>query len=315
MTDNSQLTRRDFMGRAAAATLAAAGMRDGLALAAPAAAPEKFAWPTWPVIVFTKVHHNDLKLSLEETADWVAEAGFDGIDCPVRPDGPVLPERVADDLPRMAGLMKQRNLRLHSLVTSIVDIKTPHTEEILRTAAKLGIRYYRLGFITVKGGKADARKIAEVRAQLKDLAALNAELGLTGMHQNHIGNYFGADTWPIYEAVKGYDPKAIGMEFDIGHATGAHEAGWKAVYEGVRSHVAMAQCKDYSLKTKDWVALGEGAVDKAFFSLLRQTGYANAIGMHYEYKVDGKNLEELRKNTKVAIKKDLALMRKWIKES
>lgn len=307
--DKLELTRRAFL-RAAVAAAAA-----GSALGAPAPAPAGFAWPHWPVIVFSKVHHKELKLNFEETADWVAEAGFDGLDCPVRAGDQVAPERVADDLPRLAELLKKRGLRLHSIATSILDVRTPHAETILRTAAGLGVRYYRLGFIMVKGGKADAKKIAEVRAQLKDLVALNKELGVCGMHQNHLGDYFGADTLPIYEAVKDYDPKAVGMAFDIGHATGAHEAGWAEVFQRVRSHVAMAQCKDYSLKAKDFVALGEGAVDKAFFGALRRSGYANAVSVHFEYKVEGRNQAELRRNMMAAMKKDAGVLRGWIAAS
>lgn len=323
MTDHSRWTRRSFLGQAAAALAAPAiiatatgsAMGPRLSQAAAPAAPEKFAWPNWPVIVFTKVHHKDLKLTYEETADCVAETGFDGIECPVRPGDQVEPERVADDLPRMAELMKKRNLRLHCIATSIVDLRTPHAEKVLRTAAALGVRYYRLGFITVKGGKADDKKISEVKAQLKDIVALNSELGLCGMHQNHLGDYFGADTWAIYKAVKDFDPRAIGMAFDIGHAAGAHEADWLPVFQQVRSHIAMAQCKDYDVKTKAWVPLGQGSVDKAFFSALRRTGYANAINMHFEYEVEGGSPAALRKNMMAAMKKDQALLRRWIRES
>lgn len=310
MQDQTQQTRRSFLGQAAAVLASPALIA---ASAGAASAPEKFAWPNWPVLVFTKVLHKDLKLTDQEAADWVAEAGFDGIECPVRRGDQVEPERVADDLPRIAELMKKRNLRLHAVATSIVDIRTPHAERILRTAAALGIRYYRLGFIMVKGGKADARKVSEVKAQLKDLAALNQELGLCGMHQNHLGDYFGSDTLPIYEAIKDYDPRAIGMAFDIGHAAGAHESGWRTVFQQVRSHIAMAQCKDYDVQRQAWVPLGQGAVDKEFFSALRETGYSNAINMHFEYEVEGANPSERRKHMLAAMKKDLALLRNWIK--
>src|SRR5262249_10866826 len=57
--------------------------------------------PALPIAEFSKVYQ-ELKLSYDESADVTAEAGLDGIDCPVRPGGQVLPERVEEDLPRYA---------------------------------------------------------------------------------------------------------------------------------------------------------------------------------------------------------------------
>src|SRR5262245_14706443 len=52
-----------------------------------------------PIASFSKIFQ-ELNLSYEDSAALVAEIRLDGIDCPVRPGGQVLPERAADDLPR-----------------------------------------------------------------------------------------------------------------------------------------------------------------------------------------------------------------------
>src|SRR3982074_2017906 len=59
----------------------------------------------------------------------------------------------------------------------------PRTEDILRTAKKLGVGFYRLGFIDRQSDV--ARQISEIKAQLKDLAAMNKQIGIGGLLQNH----------------------------------------------------------------------------------------------------------------------------------
>src|SRR5258708_39938940 len=86
-----ELSRREFIERAAIVSSAFALSSAG---AAPAWGAEK---RSLPIVVFSKVYQ-ELKLSFEEAASITAEAGLDGIDCPVRPGGEVLPERAGEDL-------------------------------------------------------------------------------------------------------------------------------------------------------------------------------------------------------------------------
>ena len=117
------ISRRAFLGTAA--TLAAS---PALGL------QEKIAWK---IGGFTKVLQD---LSYEKTADAAVEVGWDGIECPVRAKGHVLPERVEEDLPRMVDALKAKNLEVLALATEIRGADEPHTEKVLRTALKLGIR-------------------------------------------------------------------------------------------------------------------------------------------------------------------------------
>ena len=59
-------------------------------------------------------------LNYEDAADVVAEIGWDGIECPVRPGGHVLPERVEDDLPKMVEALRKRNLEMLLMTTNML---------------------------------------------------------------------------------------------------------------------------------------------------------------------------------------------------
>jgi hypothetical protein len=110
------------------------------------------------------------------------------------------PGRTAEeDLPRYVEALQKRNVKLLLLTTAITGTASPHAEAILRTARKFGVKYYRLGYWNYQPGKPVAETLNDIKAQLKDLAALNQELGLCAVLQNHAGaERVGAKVWDLY---------------------------------------------------------------------------------------------------------------------
>ena len=140
-----ECSRREFIDR----TLK---VLPGIALSGPSAlAVEIGKIKPPPIVVFSKVYQ-ELKLNFEDAASNTAEAGLDGIDCPVRPSGEILPERAGEDLPRFVEILRRNNLQLPLLTTAITSTSSPHAEAILRSAKKLGVLFYRLGLDSLVSG-------------------------------------------------------------------------------------------------------------------------------------------------------------------
>ena len=201
----SKLSRREFIGRTLAAS-ASIPLCAGSALSGLAA--ETFSPP---IVVFSKVYQT-LKLNFDEAAALTAEAAIDGIDCPVRPGGEVLPEHVARQLPEYAAALRKRGLQLPLLTTAITGVSSPCAEDILRTAKKLGVQFYRLGFVIRETNASAGKQVREIKAHLKDLAALNKQIGIGAIFQNHSPagqSYVGGDLTELYEIVKDFDPAQI----------------------------------------------------------------------------------------------------------
>ncbi len=77
-----------------------------------------------------------------------------------------------------------------------------------------------------------------VRPVLKDLVALNREVGISGLHQNHAdANMVGASPWDIYVLIKEYNPNDIGLAYDIRHGQVEASLAWPAQLQLVPSHV------------------------------------------------------------------------------
>jgi L-ribulose-5-phosphate 3-epimerase len=306
----STLSRRDFMSKTVVGAAAVA-----LSSSAIHSVRGAERWSP-PIIVFSKVYQT-LSLNFDDAAAVTAEAGLDGIDPPLRPGGEILPERATEDLPRYVEAMHKRKLQLPLLTTAIISTSSPHAEDILRTAKKLGVQYYRLGFVDRDG---DAKgQIKEFKSQLKDLAAMNKEIGIGALVQNHSpaghGNYLGGDLNDMRKIVSDFDPAQVGVAFDIGHAIIVHKEEWRPRFEALKSHIRVAYIKDAKM-TGRWVPFGEGDVGGlGYFKLLKEMGYHAPISMHIEFDWTEKGKTKNREALVKTLKDSASVLRKWLAEA
>jgi L-ribulose-5-phosphate 3-epimerase len=304
----TNLSRRKFIARtlAASSTAALCG-----ASALPVFAEEK---SSLPIVVFSKVYQT-LKLSFDDAAAVTAEAGIDGIDCPVRPDGEILPEHVSVELPQYAAALRKRGLQLPLLTTGITGVASPCAEDILRTAKKLGVQYYRLGFIIRQTGASAAKQVSEIKAQLKDLATLNKQVGMGALIQNHSPagrSYLGGDLTEMLELVKDFDPEQIGVAFDIGHALVVHGDDWRQHFEELKSHLKIAYVKDVKREGR-WVPFGEGDIAATgYFKLLKELKYQAPISMHIEFDWTDGGKSKTRPALIKTLQDSARVLRRWL---
>jgi sugar phosphate isomerase/epimerase len=304
----TRLSRRDFLARTLAASSTAALCSRG---AFPALAQEK---RSLPIVVFSKVYQT-LKLDFDAAAAVTAEAGIDGIDCPLRPGGEILPEHVTNELPQYAAALKKRGLQLPLLTTAITSIASPCAEDILRTAKTLGVQFYRLGFVLRETDASAAKQVREFKAQLKDLAALNREVGIGAMLQNHSPagkSYLAGDLSEMYELVKDFEPAQVGVAFDIGHALVVHGNDWRKHYEKLKSHLKIAYVKDVT-RAGRWVPFGEGDLGSTgYFKLLKELKYQAPISLHIEFDWTEGGKSKTRPALVKALQDSARVLRRWL---
>src|SRR6188474_3433593 len=160
MSSIQPMNRRQFLRHSALATASAA-------IAAPRTSRAQSPVPRFTIIGFTKPFAN---LRADETAELVAEVGWDGIDCPVRSKaGQIAPERVEEELPKLVEALKKRGKELPMITTEITKVD-PLAEKVLRTAARLGIKKYRLGFVNYAKTRTISETLREFAATVKDVA-------------------------------------------------------------------------------------------------------------------------------------------------
>ena len=233
-------------------------------------------------------------LNYRDMADSAAEMGFDGVDLTVRPKGHVLPERVEEDLPLAAGMLKKAGLQ-PCMITTAVEGKDKTTDrKVLQTASRLDFRYYRMNWYRYSEEKSMPESIRYYRQKMKDLGQLNRELNLVGCYQNHAGTMVGASPWELWSILENADRQYMGVQYDIRHATVEGGLSWPNGFRLIRPFIKTIVVKDFRWEQRNgqWTVrntpIGEGMVDfKTYFGLLKQYGLEVPVSLHLEYPLGG----------------------------
>lgn len=270
--------------------------------------------------VFSKNLH---WLNYAEMAVAVKKIGFDGIDLTVRTEGHVIPEQVKSVLPEVVKIIRDQGLIIDRITTAITDAEDPLTGQILETAAKLGIRNYRMGWLNYEENTSVKEYLKQINPKLRKLAELNRKLGITGAYQNHAGPGIGGAVWDMAVMLEGIDPKDLGIRYDIRHATAEGGTSWPVNLDFVSGHINSLDIKDFIWKKINgtWqpynVPLGEGMVDfQHYFKLINTKNIQGDFTMHFEYELGGadtgsKLLSVAPEVVLTAMKRDLAVLRNW----
>ncbi len=308
-------SRRDFIKK----TALTAGTLPFLSAGLPVFGRNNADMPIPKVHVFSK--HLQF-LDYDQMAEMAADIGFDGVDLTVRPGGHVLPERVEEDLPKAIAALKKHKLPPQLFCTAVEGVG-PLDKKVLETAAKNGLKYYRMNWYDFDKNKTMPESLNEDKKQMKALGELNKKLGLVGCYQNHAGMRIGASPWEIYQLLEDADRAYMGAQYDIRHATVEGGLSWKNSLRLLQPRIKTIVFKDFRWAENNgkWDAentpLGEGMVDfKTYIGLLKSYQINVPISLHFEYPLGGaehgaKTLKVDQKVVFDAMRRDL----KWLKEA
>jgi sugar phosphate isomerase/epimerase len=260
-----------------------------------------------PICAFIKFVQS---LGYDQLADAMAEIGFDGIEATVRRGGKIEPPQAVDELPKLVDALAKRNLKVTMITTDVLRADEPNTAPVLRTAARLGIPMYRMGFYKYDLKRPVMDQLQAIGPALKELAALNRELGIQAVYQNHSGaEHVGSMLWDFYSQVQDIPTEQIALAFDIRHATIEAGLSWPAVYNAMRPRIGAVYVKDFDWvgRKAEHVPLGKGRVDRSFFTRLQADQFKGPISLHVEYLDRGTTQENLD-----ALRRDFGVLRGWL---
>jgi sugar phosphate isomerase/epimerase len=233
-------------------------------------------------------------LDYQAMSEAAIDMGFDGIDLTVRPKGHVLPENVAEDLPKATEAMAAFGLSPRLLTTRVLDAADPLDQKVLATASQLGYGLYRTGWYRFSDDVEVLETARLARERLQGLARLSKELGITGSYENHSGNYFGGSIWSLDQALEGLASGYMGCQYDIMHAMIEGGKNWPIGLQLIKDHINSLIVKDFKWTRINgvwkaiYVPIGEGMVDfVAYFSLLKKYGIDVPVIIHCEYDLYG----------------------------
>jgi sugar phosphate isomerase/epimerase len=269
-------TRRQWLGAAAAAALHAQTARQ------------------WKIAIFSK-HLQFLRG--EALAGAALQAGFDGVDITVRKGGHVEPGAASTDLPPLVALLRKSGLEVPMVTAGIIDAATPGVEDFVRLLAGLGIRYYRWDGFQYDPVRPFPPQLDDFRRRSAALAALNARHGVMAIYHTHSGMpYASASIVSLREMFHDADPRGVGINYDIAHATiEGGLAGWIQSFRLCQERIHGVAVKDFIWARNargewdvQWTPLGAGMVHlREFARMLRDSDFAGPIQVHAEYPLGG----------------------------
>jgi len=265
---------------------------------------------------------------LDEVARRLRRMDIRAIDLTVRPGGHVLPERVTDDLPRAVEELGREGVRVGMMTTNITDANDPLTRPILETARQLDIGYYKLGYYPYAGFGTLRRQREEVAAKLRDLDALNAEVGIRGGFHNHSSNTFGASLEDVDYVLQGTDPRNLGSYLDPCHAViEGGSSGWLMGMDLLADRIIMLAVKDFRWVEGQGYAgarrhkvqicpLEDGNVPwPQALLLLKQAGFDGPVSMHSEYQGSHTFRDLTADEVFEQTARDLRVFRQWLDDA
>lgn len=263
-------------------------------------------------------------LDYKATGEMAAEMGFSGVDLTVRPKGHVLPELVKTHLPKAINAIKEGGSKCEMITTSIESVNNPLDVDIIKTAAKQGVKYYRTHWFKYLEGKTMEESLEVYKQEIKNLSHLNKENNIIGYYQNHAGTNIGASFWEIKRILEAADLNYFGTQYDIRHAVAEGGHSWKNGLNLLQHDIKSIVLKDFKWGKINgkWkavnVPIGEGMVDfNAYFKLLKTYKLKPPVSLHLEYDLGGaeKGLSKISVDKKVvfdAMRRDLkALQELW----
>jgi len=337
---NSRSSRRNFLNRVAGAGVMASLPNLGLAQEGGASTHRL------PIVYFSK--HLQW-LDWEHMAETAKELGFDGLDVTVRKGGHVEPERVQEDLPKVAKIVRAAGLEIPMITAEIVDANSPHAEAIIRAASASGIPRYRWGWFSwsddykvpdLSNFRASLERPAglllnvparldQLKERVAALAALNEEYKVCAMYHNHSGSMVGASVWDLWVLIKDFSPRWVSSNFDIGHATvEGGLGGWANSTRLMAPFIRGVAIKDFKWGKNAkgeweplWCPLREGMVNfAAYFAMIKEAGFSGPVQLHTEYPLGGvengsRTLTMEKSQILATIRQDLNTLKGWMRQA
>lgn len=268
------MKRRRFLTQAGLATAGA-----GLASAAPKRKAD------WPIVVFEKPIQT---LDYDRMGEELAKMGCQGIEATIRKGGHIDPKDVEQEVPKMvAALAKNGQKALIS--ASNINSADKESEKYLRTLKANGITKYRMDYYRYNLKKPLLPQVKEATSKLKDLAAMNKEIGVQALYQIHAGaKYAGSLAWDTAVMFDEVDPDDAAIAFDLRHVRAGTGLSFDTALAMLGKHIRSIYVKDAiwsgerTNKIKN-VPLDTGIVDKKTFETVRKGQSAMPLSLHMEW--------------------------------
>jgi L-ribulose-5-phosphate 3-epimerase len=234
-----------------------------------------------------------IKVPYPELGEILRGLGVDGCDLTVMQGGHVAPEASAVDLMRAVEAITGVGLDVPVISTNYTNITDRTIQNVLAIAGEMGVPVFRTGYWKYPPAGEVEMRLAEVQRDVSQLAAYARATNVAMAIPNVAGENVGAALWDTNAIVRGFDPKYVGYDFDIGNAVAASGDGWTVGLRLALPRLKMVTVRDFVWKKEGsaWKVspcpLGEGMVDfPKFFAALGRVRFTGPVSLPVDYHPD-----------------------------
>lgn len=280
------MTRRSFL----TGSLAAAGTL--------AVQPRGFAGSggrqEW--LCFSRVFRS---FGIDKAAELIARAGYSGLELTVRDGGFVEPSHAIAEMPKAIATVKRQGLSCDNIIVRFLDPYEGKNLDLLKCAADNGVRVFRPELFRYGFNEPAAQALDRIRRGFDRLDRAARETGLRMLYQNH-STYnkaipiFGSLGWDLWEVVRNYDPRHVGVQYDLMHARAEQGPSWQRALSLLGPWIGTLCLKDFRFAMDercpgDWkrelLPPGEGGIcDWTHFkAICVREGIVAPYTVHFDY--------------------------------
>ena len=207
--DRRELLQLGAVSAAVAATMTKEVLAQG-------AAPAPAAPPSFKLSLDACSRNLQWLRTPQELAKGCTDLALQSVDLTVAAyPGHVDPAKVKTDLPAFVNGLKASGISVNAISTPIVDADSPYAEDILATAASLGIRYYGWGGFKYTDGPAYTAQLDALKPRVDKLVKLNQKYKIKALYQPVAGvTNVGSAFFDLLEVLRAFDPKFVGFRYD-----------------------------------------------------------------------------------------------------
>ncbi|YCM45811.1 TIM barrel protein [Verrucomicrobiaceae bacterium 227] len=238
-----------------------------------------------PIIVFEKAVQN---LSYDVIGEHLAKMGLQGVEATIRKGGHIEPKDAESEVPKMVASLAKNGQKALIAATSVLEVNAEN-EKFLRILKANGITRYRMNYYRYDLKRSPLAQMREHAAKLKDLAAMNQEIGVQSLYQIHSGSKLaGSLSWDAAIMFEGINPDHAAVAFDLRHVRMDTGISFDLALANLRPHIRSIYVKDarwVGERTNKWksVPLDTGFVDEATFNKVRKGLGPMPLSLHMEW--------------------------------
>ena len=269
---------------------------------------------SWPIVIFEKPIQT---LDYDRMGEELTKMGVQGIEATIRRGGHIEAKDAERELPKMVKSLA-KNGQKALIATCNVSSADKKNADFLQILKANGITKYRMDYFRYDLKKDLLPQVVENTARLREIEAMNREIGVQALYQIHAGaKYAGSLAWDAAMMFEKVDPDHAAIAFDLRHVKAGAGLSYPTALAAMKKHVRSIFVKDARwggdrTASIQNVPLDTGIVNQNIFDDVRKGQAPMPLSLHMEWGKSPIYPKETVMEAVANIARDVKILKSWL---